>query len=230
MSRHSMRFAALAAVLLAGSCATPPTDSGAPITADPDVNHAIAVRPEPRSLNLAFSPGDPGLMPEEALKLDNFVHDYFAGGQGSISISVPEGPDSQRTIDFFGERLAEMGVPRSRILVGSHPAAANGEGGVEISFISYAAHPEPCGDWPQDAADSFSNLPMPNFGCAVQHNIAAMVANPRDLEEPRGMGKADATRRAVVMDHYEKGEVTQADKHTSDKPTEQSAPGSGLSE
>jgi type IV pilus biogenesis protein CpaD/CtpE len=37
------------------------------------------------------------------------------------------------------------------------------------------------------------------------------------------MGPVDAARRATVMDHYEKGEVSQADKHTVDKATEQSA-------
>jgi pilus assembly protein CpaD len=57
----------------------------------------------------------------------------------------------------------------------------------------------------------------------VQHNIAAMVADPRDLLGPGGMGPVDTARRAAVMDHYEKGEITQADKRTNDKATEQSA-------
>jgi type IV pilus biogenesis protein CpaD/CtpE len=37
------------------------------------------------------------------------------------------------------------------------------------------------------------------------------------------MGPIDTARRATVMDHYEKGEVTQATKRTSDLPVEQSA-------
>ena len=169
-----------------------------------------------------------GLMPEDSAQLDGLVHDYMQSGNGAISVSVPDGPDSSRAISYFGERLVDMGVPRSRILVGARPLA-DGDRRVEISFVSYVAHTEPCGDWSADASETASNLPMPNFGCAVQHNVAAMVANPRDLDQPRGLGAADATRRAAVMGHYEKGEVTQADKHTVDKGTEQSAPGSNLS-
>ena len=37
------------------------------------------------------------------------------------------------------------------------------------------------------------------------------------------MGPVDAARRAAVMDNYEKGEVTQADKHTPTSRIEQSA-------
>ena len=73
--------------------------------------------------------------------------------------------------------------------------------------------------WPITA----DNQTPKNFGCSVQHNIAAMVADPRDLLGPRAMDVADAVRRGMVMDHYEKGEITQADKHTVDKSTEQSA-------
>jgi pilus assembly protein CpaD len=121
-----------------------------------------------------------------------------------------------------------MGVARSRILVGTHPAA-DGDRRVEVGFVSYVAHTQPCGDWSQNAADSDSNLPLPNFGCSVQHNIAAMVANPRDLDESRRLDESpDAARRVVVMGHYEKGEVTQADKHTKDKASEQSSGGSDV--
>jgi len=226
MMPHSMRFAALAAVLLAGSCAAPSNDFGP--QADGTYNHPISVQPETRGVKVSFSGLNAGLMPEDAARLDMLVRDYLQNGDGSISVSAPDGPDSARAIAYFGERLANMGVPRTRILVGSHPVS-DGDGRVEISFVTYVAHTEPCGDWTKNVADTADNLPMPNFGCAVQHNIAAMVANPHDLEEPRGMDAADATRRTAVIGHYEKGEVTQAAKHTTDSGQEQSAPGSGIS-
>jgi type IV pilus biogenesis protein CpaD/CtpE len=50
-----------------------------------------------------------------------------------------------------------------------------------------------------------------------------MVADPRDLLGPGAMGPVDTARRATVIDHYRKGEVTQAAKHTADSGTEQSA-------
>lgn len=224
MNKQLMRFAVLAAVLAAGSCAAPSNDFA---TVDPDVMHPITVQPEVRSVKVSFSGANAGLMPEDAAKLDGFVRAYLTRGDGSISISPPDGPDSERAITYFGERLANMGVPRTRILVGSHPVT-DGDGRVEISFVSYDAHTTPCGDWSRNAADSGDNLPMPDFGCANQHNIAAMVADPRDLEGPRGMDPADATRRTMAIGHYEKGEPSQATKKTIDAGTEQSAPGSGI--
>ena len=86
-----------------------------------------------------------------------------------------------------------------------------------------------CGqDWSQNWADTADNQPPPSFGCATNHNLAAMVADPRDLVEPRQMGTSDAVRRSTVMGHYEKGEVTQADKHSADKSTEQSGISSSI--
>jgi len=225
MKSHSMRLAALAAVLLAGSCAAP--SNGDLMNADAELNHPITVQPQYSSVKLSYSGSNAGLMPEDAAKLESFVQDYKERGNGAISVSAPDGPQSSLAITYFGERLAEMGVPRARILVGSHPVT-DGDGRVELSFVSFVAHTNPCGDWSVNAADTASNLPMPNFGCAVQNNIAAMVANPHDLEHPRDMDQADATRRATVVNKYEKGEITQADKRTSDKATEQSAPGTDV--
>src|SRR5437016_1281026 len=66
-------------------------------------------------------------------------------------------------------------------------------------------------------------------GSSLAPEDAAMVDKPRDLEESRRLDDApDATRRAVVMSHYEKGESSQAVKKTYDSTTEQSAPGAGI--
>lgn len=219
MKIHALRTAALAAVLLAGSCAAPSNEEK--IFADPAANHPITVEPVHQAVRVSYSDSSAGLMPEDAAQLDAFVQDYLARGNGAIRVLVPEGPGSQAEIAYFGERLANMGVPRSRILVGTQPVN-DGDRRVEVSYVAYTAHTDGCGDWSENVADTDMNLPMPNFGCAVQHNVAAMVADPRDLQTPRTMDSPDATRRAAVMGHYEKGEVTQADKHKVDKANEQS--------
>jgi pilus assembly protein CpaD len=219
MQNQALRIAALAAVLLAGSCAAPTNEEK--IFADPAANHPITVAPSHQSVRISYSDSGSGLMPDDAAQLDAFVQEYLARGNGSISVVVPEGPGSQAEIAYFGERLADLGVPRSRILVGSEPVN-DGDRRVEVSYVGYVAHTDACGDWSENVAETDMNLPMPNFGCAVQHNVAAMVANPRDLEAPRSLDSQDATRRTTVMGHYEKGEITQADKHKVDKVNEQS--------
>jgi pilus assembly protein CpaD len=54
------------------------------------------------------------------------------------------------------------------------------------------------------------NQSAANFGCAVTANLAAQIADPRDIVSPRAMTPADAQRRAVVFDQYVKGEPTAA--------------------
>jgi pilus assembly protein CpaD len=217
------RVACLAGVLMAGSCAAPINDTS--VWEDGARNHPIEVAPNYRSMLVSFAGG---IGPEDAARMDAFVQDYLYRGNGAISISVPSGAGSQDTIRYFGERLAALGVARSNILVGSRDGA-NGDARVELGYISFAATTDKCGDWSANAGDTSSNLPMPDFGCSVQHNIAAQLADPRDLMAPRGMSPADATRRATVVGKYEKGEITQADKNKADKVNEQSAAVSDVS-
>lgn len=228
MRKELTRFAALAAVLLAGSCAAPGDNDMVVKTIDPARLHPITVGPNYRSVRVTFAGGVNGLMPEDAAKVDRVTEDYLSRGDGSISVSVPEGGDSSNAISYFGERLARLGVPRSRILVGTHPVE-DGDRRIEIGFMAYEAHTAPCGNWSDDVMDTQTNLPRLDFGCSVQHNIAAMVANPHDLERSRGLDDAgDAVRRATVLGKYEKGEATQADKRTADKSSEQSGMSSVL--
>jgi pilus assembly protein CpaD len=50
------------------------------------------------------------------------------------------------------------------------------------------------------------NYPMTNFGCATQHNLAAAVANPEDLVQPRNEQPGYAARRRIVIDKYRQGQ------------------------
>jgi pilus assembly protein CpaD len=225
-SKDIIRFASVAALLLVGSCAAP-TNDGDGLMTDPAANHPITVEPAYRSIRMPFSATDAGLMPDDAAHFSVFVAEYLNRGNGAISITAPQGAGANAAIGYFGERLASLGVPRDRILVGTRPDASDGR--VEIGYMAYTAHVEACGqDWTKDWADTADNQSIANMGCATQHNLAVMVADPRDLIEPRQMDASDATRRATVAGHYEKGEVTQADKHTVDKATEQSGISSSI--
>lgn len=215
-----LRVAALAAVLLAGSCASPTNDGT--VFADGLRNHPITVSPHYQAIRVAFSDPAAGLSPEDGANLSNFVDDYLSRGDGEISVSAPRGPNSSAALAYMGDALVHMGVPRSRILVGTHDSAS-GDARVEVGYIAYGARTDGCGNWSEDAHDDAQNLPMPDFGCSNQHNLAAMVSDPRDLIAPRGMGPSDATRRETVVGTYEKAQATGATKNT-----EQSATLSGV--
>lgn len=206
----TMRVAAIIAVLLAGSCAAPTTYDGRELGPDPDINHPVIVDSVPNAIRVSFSPADAGLMPEDAARFDSFVAQYKADGKGAINVTTPSGPTAQQTLSYFGERLASAGVPRSRIMVGIRD---DSDPYVELNYVGYVAHVAGCGGSADDPSETFYNQPMPNFGCAVQHNIAAQIENPRDIAEPRALGPSDAMRRATVMSAYEKGTPTAATKN-----------------
>lgn len=212
------KVGAFLAVLVAGSCSS----EVATFSSDGAENHPIVVEPSTNVVKLPFSAPEAGLMPEDSARFENFVDAYMNGGNGAISISAASGPDSSEAIAYFGERLAEMGVPRSRILVGTHDVT-NGDRRVELSFVGLAAHVEACGNWSQNLAETNSNATAPDLGCSVQHNIAAMVSDPRDLVEARTLDQqSDQTQRNGVMNKYEQGKVFTADKRRKELSEEQS--------
>ncbi len=219
--------AAIACVMVSSSCAVGANNENT-IASDGAVNHPITVEPTFRELKVQFAGGPAGITADDAVKFDAFLADYRTHGNGSLGISVPNGVPSRAAITYFAERAAATGISRDKILVSTHDAA-NGDFRVDVSYISYTAHADSCGDdWSENLAYTADNQTPKNFGCSVQHNIAAMVADPRDLLGPRPMDVADTVRRGVVVDHYEKGEITQADKHSVDKSTEQSAGASSI--
>ena len=207
--KNILRYAAVAAVLLAGSCTAPMNELT--LSNDGAANHPITVEARYTSIKLPFSTPAAGLLPEDAARLDEFVANYLERGSGSLSISAPAGRDASAAIGYFAERLASLGVARSRIMVGTHEAT-DGEDRVEIGYTGYVARTDRCGDWSKDLANTAANQSSPNFGCAVQHNIAAMVSDPRDLVQPRPMTDGDATRRNTALGNYQKGKVTAAEK------------------
>jgi pilus assembly protein CpaD len=204
------RAAAILSVLVAGSCSV--ANDGATISEDGDRNHPITVEPSYRDLKVQFAGGEAGMNADDAIKFDAFLADYRTRGSGSLGISVPNGAPSHAAITYFAERAAATGISRDKILVSTHDVA-NGDFRVDVSYIAYKASADSCGDWSENLAFVEENQTAKNFGCAVQHNIAAMVADPRNLVSPRPFETADGNRAATVISAYELGKPTAAQKN-----------------
>jgi pilus assembly protein CpaD len=190
-------------------------------------NHPITVEPSYQSLKLYYSPADSGIQPNDQARFKAFITDYQAHGNGSIAVSAPSGMNSQAMIGFFAQRINDMGVSKDHILVATHDAP-DGDMRVEINYVSYQAHTDKCGDWSQDLAYTDDNDTPKNFGCSVQQNIAAQVADPRDLIQPRDMDASNSARRATVINNYEQGKITSATKNKADMGNEQSGTSSDV--
>ena len=215
----------LGVVMMAGSCTAHAPDA-THLSLDGAYNHPITVEPNYQSLKLYYSPADAGIQPADQARFAGFIANYEAHGNGAIAVNAPAGVNSQAMIGFFAQRINDMGVPKDRILVATHDAV-QGDMRVEVNYVSYQARTDKCGDWSENLASTLDNSTPKNFGCAVQQNIAAMVADPRDLLGPRTMGESDASRRATVVTNYEQGKITSAEKRKGDLQNEQSGISSG---
>ncbi|MGQ0741216.1 MAG: CpaD family pilus assembly protein [Alphaproteobacteria bacterium] len=194
---------------LAG-CAAPFNGPEDAIFGDERLMYPIRVAPQMESLRVPVGQ----LTPETDARVATFAKDYLEHGNGALSVNAPAGDEYSRR--YFAARLSDLGVPAWRIMFGTNMGA---DREIELSYIRYAANATPCGDWSKNYGDTSQNLPGPNFGCATQHNIAAMVSDPRDLVAPRREDPADAARRVTVFDKYRKGEPTPAQKTSDQKAT-----------
>jgi pilus assembly protein CpaD len=66
-----------------------------------------------------------------------------------------------------------------------------------------------CPNWSLPAQPNPENRNLSNFGCAVNSNLAAMVANPQDLVHGReGTGVGDSLTASKAIGSYRKAEPT----------------------
>ena len=54
-------------------------------------------------------------------------------------------------------------------------------GDVRVVLTRSSAYVPGCPDWSESSDMNYNNATSPNYGCATNSNLAAMVANPEDL-------------------------------------------------
>src|SRR5207302_2101112 len=96
------------------------------------------------------------------------------------------------------ERALSAGGASGYINVGSYPAAEPGVASpIRLSFDGLKAQvASQCGQWPRDIAsastiDGWENRHCWNYGCGYQTDLAAQVADPRDLVSPQAESASD---------------------------------------
>lgn len=110
--------------------------------------------------------------------------------------------------------MAEQGLTASQLRHSTYRGKYGSP--VSLTFVRSFARTKKCGNWPADFTDTHQNRPHADFGCAYQHNVAAQIANPKDLIKPRTSTPSDAMRRHRVFDDYRtpKSPTTPADDNS----------------
>ena len=208
-----LRLVALLAVLatpLAG-CSSPVDRAVAlsPIPADYHARHPIVLAEAPRRLDIFFVGANGRLDTAQDRQIEAFARDYGGEGQGVVHIGVPQGSvdryAAERTLTAVRRSLQRAGI-RGRVTVSGYPVGDPAIASpLHLSYVTLQARPTTrCGDWPDDLGsgstlNGWENRSYYNLGCASQQTLAAQVANPRDLVQPRAEDPTDVQLRTRAI-------------------------------
>ena len=201
-------IAALAASTALAACAAG-AGSSAPLPITPTARWALQVEDGLDRIALAVHPT--GLSGNQRAALSALAGRFAHAGGDVIVVQAPAGDDPVTGEAAWSTRAAlqEMGVPGDRIRVESYHAP-DPRAPILAGFTTVRAHVPRCGAAWESLSRTGSNQSPSNFGCAVNANLAAQIADPRDIAAPRAMTPVDAARRAVVFENYRAGEPTSA--------------------
>jgi pilus assembly protein CpaD len=229
--RRALRIAGALFGLATALGACTHTDEVAATASIPDdyrLRHPIAIQESNRSVVIFVGQARGGLSAEQRADVMGLAQVWLQEGTGAIVADVPVGtPNARAAADAFREAqalISAAGVP-SRGVVMRHyrPDDPRQLATLRLSYPKISATVGPCGIWPDDLASSiknkgyFENKPYYNFGCSNQRNMAAMVANPSDLVQPRPETPAYTVRRTEGFEKYRKGEATSSAYPEADK-------------
>lgn len=232
-ARISHRMAILTAIVGAtaalGGCKTVAQDDVATsVPADYRLRHPIVVEERLRSTEVFVGSFRGGLSATQRADVIAVGQNWLREGTGVITVEVPAqtpnaraAQDSKREIQSL---LAATGVPPNAVATRNYtPNDPRQFATIRVGYPMIAASAGPCGTWPEDLGASIknksylSNRPYYNLGCASQRNLAAMVANPSDLVQPRPETPVYTARRTFALDKYRQGQSTATTYQDADK-------------
>lgn len=195
--------------LALGACVGGPASLGGEPPLTPTSRYQLQVEPDLDRIALAVH--ENGLSPAQGDAIQALVARYRSVDAVPLVIEAPAGNDPvalQRAYDVKSA-LAAWGVSPHRITLVSY-AAPDPRAPVVVGYQTVRAVVPRCGTTWGNLGRSGDNQSASNFGCAVTANLAAQIADPRDIQTPRAMTPADAGRRTVVFENYRAGRQTAA--------------------
>ena len=194
------KFALLALTAALAGCATPHSQQDAARGVE-SVNVPVVERAD--YVFDAAAP-DGSLGPSEAARLDGWFRSLQLGYGDTIYIdgSYADGArsDVARVAGQYG-LLVSAGAPVT-------PGAV-APGAVRVVVSRTRATVPNCPNWSVPSQPNLDNASMSNFGCGVNSNFAAMIANPQDLVSGReGSGVGDTATAAKAVQSYRKAPPT----------------------
>jgi pilus assembly protein CpaD len=195
MLKRTILFAALPAALV-GGC------SGTPNRGLESVHQPVVSRTD-YAFDVGAGPG--GLAPGEAQRLSGWMSSLRVGYGDRIAIDDPARDPATRgdvaaTAAHYGLLVSDEAP------VTAAPVAP---GTVRVVVSRARAHVPGCPDHSRMYQPDYEAHTSSNHGCALNSNLAAMVANPMDLVRgEQGTGLSDPAIGTRAIDRFRKAEPT----------------------
>ncbi|NVD45461.1 CpaD family pilus assembly protein [Qipengyuania atrilutea] len=191
LKQNLLRAAALGIGVTLASCGGMPENRSLYSTNQPIVERA--------NYTLDVRSGADGLTINEQRR----VQDWFEtmGLRYGDRVFVDDPVENPATRDDIAELAARRGILLSE---GAPVTSGSVDPGVSRIVVTRSDASVPnCPNWSVKTDLNYTNGVHPNFGCAVNSNIAAMIANPEDLiAGQEGSGETILTGQTRAIDSY----------------------------
>ena len=147
---------------------------------------------------------DGSLGPTEEARLDAWFGSMQLGYGDAIYVDGPYSDGARNDVARVAGRyglLISNGTPVT--------TGAVAPGSVRVVVSRTRASVPNCPNWSVPSQPNLENASMSNFGCGVNSNFAAMIANPEDLVHGReGSGVVDAATASKAIQTYRSAKPT----------------------
>jgi pilus assembly protein CpaD len=147
-----------------------------------------------------------GLSRAEAARLDAWFASMGLSYGDTIYIDDPQGlgdPARRAAVAGVAARYGLLIAPGAPVTQGRVPS-----GTLRVVVSRSEAYVPGCPNWDRASQPDFSNSTSSNFGCAINSNLAAMVANPEDLVRGRASGANDTINNTRALTSYRAAKPT----------------------
>jgi pilus assembly protein CpaD len=193
-----------------------------------DLAYAMREQAQPAPVQvtaeLRLTPEDSAdrLDPEGVDAVRRFAAAYREEGDGPLVISRPRSANDEVAGMRLAGEIRALLVSEGIEPVSIRDAAYEANGAAQApTLVAYSAWEAQVSDCPaigaMDLTVTRSNMALPSFGCATAHNLAVMIADPRDLVGEQALGAPDPVRRSAVFAKYRDGQPTAASPNSGGK-------------
>ncbi len=209
-----------------GACQTPMVQSGSE-----EIPHPVATIAE-QEMDVFFTTDSAELTAEQLGRLEAFLDgvkprqssiiaiagyaDYRASERYNLALSERRVETVRRQIEALGYGDAQFETAAFGEADAAQPPVTpvvmSADRHAAVRIRVYRSVAPPCPNWSRSVTFDPQNLPSSNFGCATASNLAAMIADPRDLAEGRTLGPGDGAQAIGAIERYRTDEVKALNK------------------